>query len=505
MRRPRALALAVALTLVTSCGGTASGVAVADAPASTTTTGPATTATPTTGSTSSTAGSTTSTTTAPSADGIGDALFPQSGNPGIDIVHYDLDLTYDPPTDRLDGTATLDVRATTALPSFHLDLSGLTVSAVTVDGRAAGYRQVDPELVITPSAALAAGQSFTVVVRYGGVPVPRHASFGDDIGWIHTADQAYVLAEPDGARQWFPGNDHPSDKATFSIELTVPAGVTAVANGRLQGTDTLADGRVRWRWQAHDPMATYLATVALGQFRITEGTGPDGLPLRDALPPSIPDATAQAYLQRTTQMIDFFDDRFGRFPLEAYGILGAESPSGLALETQTLSLFSAADLARGPDAVDPILAHELAHQWFGDAVSPARWQDIWLNESFATYAEWLWGARSDPASLDQRAEAARRQAGALRRRFGPVDRPTEATLFSPNVYDGGAVVLHALRKQVGDPTFFRILQTWVQRHAGGAASTDDFVALSSELAGTDLTGFFRTWLGSTDLPPYPGG
>ncbi|MFM7535025.1 MAG: M1 family metallopeptidase [Acidimicrobiales bacterium] len=476
----RSLLVAVALALTACASGAA--VTVGDAPSSTA--GPATTI------------------AAAGGDGIGDALFPTLGNPGIDVERYDLDLGYDPATDRLDATATIALRATARLASFQLDLAGLTVASVRVEGRDATFRQRGDELVVTPATPIERGAVAPVVVRYGGIPRPSGAPFTEQTGWVHAGDESYVLAEPDGARRWFPANDHPSDKARFSFRITVPDGYTAAANGRLLGSETSA-GRTTWRWEARDPMATYLATVVIGRLRITDGGSVGGVALRNALPAAVPAATAERLAERHRSQLAFFAERFGPYPFEAYGVVGAPSPPYLALETQTLSLFPVGMLTAGPDAIDDILAHELAHQWFGNAVSPARWSDIWLNEGFATYAEWLWSARSDPKELERRAERARLEAGGLRNRYGAVDAPAVQDLFSPNVYDGGAVVLHALRNEVGDDTFFTILRTWVSERAGGSATTDDFITHASTRAGRDLRAFLERWLRAPTLPAYP--
>ena len=503
MRRSLLVAVALALTACASSPSvvvgevpstTADPVTSRPGPSRPTTTGPTTTGPTTTGPTTTSA--------AVGGDGIGDPLFPELGNPGIDVERYDLDLAYDPATDRLDATATIRLRATTALPSFHLDLAGLGVSSVRVDGRDATFRQARNELIVTPAAPIASGVDASVAVRYGGIPRPSGASFAEQTGWVHVGDQAYVLAEPDGARRWFPSNDHPSDKARFSFRISVPEGYTAAANGRLLGSDTAA-GRTTWRWEARDPMATYLATVVIGRLRITDGGTAAGVAVRDVLPAAVPAATAERLAERHRAQLAFFTERFGPYPFEAYGVVGAPSPPNLALETQTLSLFPVGMLAAGPDAIDDILAHELAHQWFGNAVSPARWSDIWLNEGFATYAEWLWTERAAAGALDRRAERARLEAGALRARYGTVDAPSVENLFSPNVYDGGAVVLHALRREVGDDTFFTILRTWVTERSGRSATTDDFIAHASARAGRDLRAFLLRWLREPTLPAFP--
>jgi aminopeptidase N len=212
-------------------------------------------------------------------------------------------------------------------------------------------------------------------------------------------------------------------------------------------------------------------------------------------------ASAAHAIDVTSAMLTFFERLLGPFPLETYGLLIAPSPSGVAFESQTLTLVSRADL----DApfLDQLLAHELAHQWFGNAVSPATWRDLWLNEGFATYAGWLWEARAGAARLDGLVAGALRRSDAMRATYGPPGRPRAATLFGPQVYEGAALVLHALRLEVGDETFFRILRGWVEEHRGGSASTADFTALASRLAGRDLGRFLAAWLDGIRTPALP--
>jgi aminopeptidase N len=298
-----------------------------------------------------------------------------------------------------------------------------------------------------------------------------------------------------------PCNDHPSDKATYTFTISVPIGTTAVANGALTDQHTARDTDV-WVWQEDRPMATYLIQLLTGDYQVIESAGPNGVPLVSAV---LRDdvATMQPFLDVTPQMMKYFEKFFGAYPLDRYGLAITDSFSGLAMETQERSLFSRLDFEDGQlgQSQQMYLSHELAHQWFGDAVSPAQWSDIWLNESFATYSEWLWADHIGAEGIESRAasELAFRAPGSS-------TDPSAGDLFGSNSYGGGAVVLHALRHTIGDEAFFELLSRWVAENNGESRVTADFVALAQEVAGTSLTDFFDTWL-YADSPPtqFPNG
>lgn len=428
-------------------------------------------------------------------DGIGDTLFPSLGNPGIDVEHYTLALHYDPARNNISATDHLDMVMTEDLATFSLDSAGPVVSAVSVDGLPATFTADAPELHITPATKLARGQHVGVDVTYTLTPATTPSAAGGPVGWFSTPGGSYVLNEPEGAHTWMPSDDHPSDQATFRFELTVPSGLTAVANGALvEHTSTVSTET--WIWQEDRPMATYLIQLLTGDYELVDGVGPNGLPLLSAVLHNDRE-TMQPYLDAIGDQIDFFDDYFGAYPFDRYGIAIADSFPGLAMETTERPMFSRADFSSGrlDSSQQLFLSHELVHQWFGDAVSLARWKDIWLNESFATYGEWMW---LEHVGLTSVADSA--AAGLVSHENWSTANPTAAEMFQVNSYDGGAVILHALRKTIGDDLFFTLLRTWVADNSGQSRTTDDFVALANKIAGRDLTGFFATWLYADQLP-----
>jgi len=318
---------------------------------------------------------------------IGDPYYPNLGNGGYDARHYTLDLKVDVRRDTISGTVTMDAVATENLRSLSLDFASFRISAVTVNHAPAAYRHRSRKLCITLPHAVAAGQSIIVSITYAGTPTLIATPSGDG-GWHGTGTGSFVTSEPDGAEGWFPVNDHPRDKATYTFRITVPRPFVAVANGLPAGT-TAAGDAVTYTWQVRHSMASYLATVAIGRFTASRSTGPDGLPILSYYPPALA-TRAQAVFARLPALIAYFERILGPFPFEAYGMILEDTALPYALETQTRSLFGRAVLSYIPDRAQEGISHELAHQWFGDSVSLKSWRDIWLNEGFATYLSWLW-------------------------------------------------------------------------------------------------------------------
>jgi len=434
------------------------------------------------------------------SDGAGDPYFPLAGNGGTNVLHYDLDLDYTPappapaPIEgRLDGVATIDLVATEDLDQFNLDLRGLTASKVTVGGKSMAFTQSENELVITPRPKLKAGAEAQVVVTYGGTTI-RPTDIEDALyGWVTTRDGAMVVSEPEGSATWFPVNDHPTDKASFTFEITVPAGLVAVANGLPTGPPVTAGGRTTWNWDAPDPMAAYLATASVGDYVVNQYTAANGTPIFDAVDPTRLGAPS-ADLAKTSDMLVFFESLYGPYPFNSYGAIVDDDSVGYALETQTRSFFSR-------NAREGTIAHELAHQWMGDHVSPYRWADIWLNEGWASYSEWMWTEHTGGASAQESFDDVMSIPADDEEFWGVVvDDPGPLGLFLGPIYDRGAATLHALRVEVGDEAFFEIAQGWVDRFGGGTASTADFIALSEEISGQDLEHFFDVWLSTPEKP-----
>ncbi|MFI7546454.1 M1 family aminopeptidase [Actinoplanes sp. NPDC049599] len=434
---------------------------------------------------------------APGAGGAGDPYFPTYGNGGYDVGGYDLKLTYAPASGRLAGTATITATATQDLSAFNLDLAHLVASKVTVDGQAATSTADGDELVVTPAAGIVKGRAFTVVVDYGGKPQALDNETLGVGGWLRTEDGAFALGQPESASTWFPVNDHPSDKATFALSMTVPDGLEVLSNG-VPGERVTDAGKTTWRWAESKPLASYLAFVAIGQYRVRTGTH-DGKPMIIAVPDSLPaDGPAAKSLERTGEVQDFLVTQFGPYPFDSSGgVVLDDDRVSYALETQSRPVYGSTFFIGPPNVT--VVAHELAHQWYGDSVALARWQDIWLNEGFATYAEWLWqeheGDRTAQQSFDRVYSGFNWSV--------PTGDPGPQRLFGDAVYQRGAMTVHALRRTIGDPAFFALLKSWPAEHRDGNVRTEDFVAAAERAAGKDLGDFFEAWLFGTEKPPLP--
>jgi aminopeptidase N len=440
----------------------------------------------------------------PGSPGVDDSLYPHLGNGGYDVQHYTLDLTVnDVGTGDLEGMTTIDARATQTLSSFNLDFIGFEITSLLVNGQPADFERNQGELIVMPSTPLLEGESFTTEVGYQGSPGEMDSmAIQIQTGWITFDGGSFVLSEPDGAASFYPVNDHPLDKATYTFRVTVPEPFEVAANG--VQTEMIDDGdTATFVFEARDPMASYLATINIDEFDLETSQSENGVPIRNYYPTGSP-AEMRKPFERQGEMIDYFSGLFGAYPFDVYGALVIDLDFGAALETQTLSIFSRAMIDR-PERGEQVVAHELAHQWFGDSVSLADWRDIWLNESFATYGQALWWEHTrGRAALDEWVKETYVLVLKERESMSPPGQPPANRLFNAGVYYWGALALHALRLEVGDETFFEILRTYHERFADGNARTADFIAVAEEVSGKELSAFFDSWLYSEELAPIPG-
>jgi aminopeptidase N len=432
----------------------------------------------------------------PGAADIGDPYYPGTGNGGYDVASYRLEVSYQPASRQLTGHAVITATATQDLSRFDLDFHGLTVTETQVNGSDATVERQGDEMVVTPAAGLVSGRQFTVDVRYHGTPTPYGNRFGG--GFLAETTGAIAVGQPMVAASWFPVNDHPRDKATFRISITAPDDLVALSNGVLESKQARG-GTTTWTWAERDPMASYLATVIIGAYRLQEGTH-NGLPVVSAVDADLPRAI-DAQIARTPEIIDFLQTQFGPYPFDAMGGIVIEVRVGFALENQTRPVYGP-EFFNGSADASGVIAHELAHQWYGDSVSIDAWKEIWLNEGFATYAEWLWSEHQHTGSPQQRFDELYARTSSPIWTVAPGD-PGPANQFSASVYQRGAMTLQALRITVGDAAFFQILRDWAADRRNTTATTAQFIALAEQISGKQLDALFQAWLYGTIRPLRP--
>lgn len=430
----------------------------------------------------------------PGSDGLGDAMYPELGNGGYDVEHYDLSIDWDDTTGEIDALAIIRAKATQNLSQFNLDFLGMEVRSIAVNGAPATFAREGRELIITPAQPLPNDEIFMVEIAYFGIPQPDlESGAGTPRGWNQTSQGVYVVSEPSGASTWFPSNDHPQDKATYTLRITAPSVFKVAATGLLVEQDIQGDKTLHV-WETQHLVASYLVTVNIGLFERFDDEPVDGVIIRNYLPMDESQLRFANEAAIIPEALTFFSDVFGPYPFEAFGIVVVDNFTR-ANEMQTMSVF-------GRGAVsESVIIHELIHQWFGNSVSPKHWEDLWLNEGFATYGELLWiEQKNDPEIVDP-----------LFTEFGyfnlegliPLVPPPCDNIFDRSIYWRGAWTLHALRQRVGDETFFEILRTYFATYRDSTASTADFIAVAESVSGDDLGEFFAGWVYGESIPAVP--
>ena len=459
----------------------------------------------------------------PGAAGLGDRLNPGIGNGGYDVQDYDLRLRYATaaPDQALQGDVTIEARATQGLSRFNLDFGGKSVGAVSVNGEPSRFKRNGEELIVTPAHPIDNGSTFTVLIT-NFTAVPTKVTWAvDSVVFFVTPDGTATAPQPYGAHLIYPSNDHPRDKATFTFTIDVPAGRDAVTNGVEVG-QTTSNGRTTWTYRMAQPMATEMTQIAVGDWDFGPTTVHDGVSIRNVSAPAVT-AAVQPVFALTEGQLDWMTARVGPYPFDTYGTLVVNDLLYLQMETQTMMVTYANVFETYPrDFWEPAQVHELAHQWFGNSVSPYAWSDYWLNEGHATWYQLTYAEETGQLqgtnevgpdaqgyeTLDETMRALYAHGDEWRRKSGPVALPKSGAvlkLSSYQVYFGGALVLYALRQKVGNAAFEQVERTWVQRYRDGVASTDDFIALAAEISGdASVIPFLRDWVYGEKTPPMPG-
>lgn len=429
-----------------------------------------------------------------------DPYLPTRGNDGYRVSRYELELDYKVSANRLAGTATITAVTTTAIRVLTLDLAaGMSVTKVSVNGqRPTRFSTSGGKLRITVATQLPAGAAVSIAIRYGGTPRPIQSLWGE-VGFEELSDGVLVAGQPNGAPSWFPCDDQPTAKASYRIQISTDNSYYVVANGRLVSRRTGA-GQTTWIYDQPEPTSTYLITLQIGRY--SRQSVPGGtVPMHAVLPDRLQLRFERSFA-RQPEMMTLFGQLFGPYPLASgYTVVVTDDDLEIPLEAQGISIFGANHCT---DESERLIAHELAHQWFGNSVTVRRWQDIWLQEGFACYAEWLWSAHSGGPSADELAHRYHRRLAESPQDLLLAD-PGPADMFDDRVYKRGALTLHALRGELGDDAFFALLRDWSARHRHGNADTTDFTGLAANYATVSLRPLWQAWLYSRAVPPLAAG
>ncbi len=429
---------------------------------------------------------------------VADPYYPDYGNPNIDVLHYGLDLTWSPDDQELAGVAVVTLRATRDnLNAVVLDFGrALNTTTVTVDGGAPrSVDHVGDDLTIGLSTPLSADEQVRLDIHYSGQPEPTGGPLLREtlgLGLVSFGDgRAYAFQEPFGAFTWFPANDHPSDEALYDARLTVPDGWSAVTSGNFIGQE-VADGHAVFHWQSTEPIATYLIALAFDRYEMRQASGPHGISLSYWFPDDL-DSPARAELDQIPGHISWLEERIGPYPFDSGGVVVVGVPIGM--ESQEM-------ISLAPDVVTgPVLVHELAHMWFGDAVTPRTWQDVWLSEGFATYLQVLWESESTGRPLESHLEEWRLEDQQYRDDAGPPGQFDPQAALARNVYRPPALMLHEIRLRLGDEEFFAMLSAWASEHRHTTQDRASFTTWLNDRTGQDFSVLIADWLDSPTTPP----
>lgn len=417
---------------------------------------------------------------------LSDPFFPRAGNPGYDVSHYDIHLSYQPSGGMLHATATVEATASQSIDRFSFDLDGLHVTAVAVDDDRSAFTRSNRKLNVIPVRPLVAGQPFTATVQYHGKPHKIIDPGGTVEGWYRTSDGALAIGEPVGTATWMPCNNSLGDKASFSFHITVPRPLKAAANGRLLSVANKGS-HTTFEWNEAQSMSPYLAVIDIGRAQLSRSEVA-GLPAWTMVDPRFSKQILRP-LSALPEVVRFESNIFGPYPFDALGSIVDLTDLYLGLEGQTRPIY-------GFPPSRTVVVHEMAHQWFGNSVGLKRWPDIWLNEGFATWAQWYYSERhGGPSARATFLKLYSLHSSDSKFWSPPPGHPgAPKNLFDESIYMRGAMALEALRIKIGTKPMLKILQRWTTEHRYGTADIGEFVTLAEQVSGRRLGPLFDRWL-----------
>ncbi len=443
-----------------------------------------------------------------------DGIVVERPRPGIDIEAYRFELTLRDDTDRITGRATVRFRFTAdGVVELPLDLIGLRpdgqgmeVTGVGAAGRPLEYRHENDLLTVRLTPGGRTGERDSVTVSYRGAPAS-----GLRIGPNKYGERTFFSDNwPNRARNWLPTVDHVAEKAACEFVVIAPAHYQVVSNGVLVEETDLDGAMRRTHWRQSAPISPWLFVVGVARFAVQNLGVFDGKPVQTWVYARDRDAGFHDFAVPTLRVLAFFDDYVGPFAYEKLANITSPATGG-GMEAATALMYSEnAVTGDRPVRWRNVVIHEIAHQWFGNAVTESEWDDVWLSEGFATYftllfREHAYGRDDFVAGLRQAAERVRfwyEQNPDYRIVHDDLEDMSRVT--SVATYQKGAWVLHMLRGRIGDEAFQRGIRTYYARHLNGTASTDDLMRAMEEASGDDLQAFFDQWLRHGGNPFFEG-
>lgn len=433
-----------------------------------------------------------------------DSVYPTHGEPLIDVLDYDLNLSWDPGNKTLQGVATLTLRAVQSADSFSLDLSHrLTATAVQAGVLNAGPLTGVPFQAdgnrLTVNQAIEAGKTYRLTVTYAGQPGPVKAPTDrvdmPNVGWHTTSDGgAWTMQEPFGAFTWYPVNDMPADKAMYTLRVDVPDTMVGISNGTM--TRSHVGNRVITKFTNAHPMPSYLVTLAIGPYRKYTQTGPGGLPMTYWFPKGRSDLLAP--MKQLPGVMTWLERKLGPYPFNRVGVVITPGSSS-AMETPTMITLGQQNYRYGNRDVVETLMHELTHAWYGDTVTPTDWSDLWMNEGMAMFLESQYSVARGWKPWTYWRRLFYRNDSYWREIYGPPGAYNPARFAEVNVYYSTARMLDKLRRQVGNKTFYGLVKAWPQSHLDKSTNRSTYISWVHRKTGRNFDAFFRTEL--DDMKP----